>query len=112
MVCEPVQAAKRALVSVICTLARVYGVQVACRRDSPDEVVLKDFRRLVLKTHPDRGGVAEHQQQLMMRGWLRTQRGSQRRRARQVTVAVALFLHPPGLLETETSSASKPVQFY
>ena len=50
--------------SVICTLARVYGVQVACRRDSPDEVVLKDFRRLVLKTHPDRGGVAEHQQQL------------------------------------------------
>lgn len=64
MVCGPVQAAKRALVSVICALAAVYGVGVACRRDSPDDVVLKDFRRLALKTHPDRGGQVGHQQQL------------------------------------------------
>lgn len=64
MVCGPVQIAKRALVNVICALAQIYGVRVVCKRDSPDEVVLKDFRRLALKAHPDRGGKQEHQQQL------------------------------------------------
>ena len=64
MVCGPVQIAKRALVNVICALAHIYGVCVVCKRDSPDEVVLKDFRRLALKAHPDRGGKQEHQQQL------------------------------------------------
>ena len=64
MVCGPIQAAKRALVNVICALAQVYDVRVSCSRDSPDGVVLKDFRRLALKAHPDRGGQVEHQQQL------------------------------------------------
>lgn len=64
MVCGPVQAAKRALVSLICALAQVYNVQVRCKRDSPDDVVLKDFRRLALKAHPDRGGQPAHQQRL------------------------------------------------
>lgn len=64
MVCGPVQTAKRALVSLICALAQVYKVNVQCKRDSADELVLKDFRRLALKAHPDRGGQSAHQQQL------------------------------------------------
>ena len=49
MVCGAIQAAKRALVNVICALAQVYDVCVSCSRDSPDGVVLKDFRRLAFE---------------------------------------------------------------
>ena len=73
-----VQLAKRALVVLLHALAQVYDVRVTCARTSPDAAVLKDFRRLVLKAHPDRGGSVEHQQQLndARAAWERAQQGN------------------------------------
>ena len=64
MPCSAVQVAKRALVALIHALALVYHVEAKCTRNSPDEEVVRAFRKLVLKVHPDRGGNDQHQQQL------------------------------------------------
>ena len=50
------QAAKRALVKVLFQLAGQYDLQLKLNRDSSESDVLKAFRRLVLKVHPDKGG--------------------------------------------------------
>ena len=73
-----VQLAQRALVVLLHALAQVYDVWVTCARTSPDAAVLKDFRRLVLKARPDRGGSVEHQQQLndARAAWERAQQGN------------------------------------
>ena len=100
MVCGPIQAAKRALVNVICALAQVYDVRVSCSRDSPDGVVLKDFRRLALKAHPDRGGQVEHQQQL------NDARMKWEKALRRVRRILVWFLLPPALTGLGKSFAS------
>ena len=43
---------------VLLELARLYGVAVAVNRDAADDVLLKAFRRVALKAHPDKGGRA------------------------------------------------------
>ena len=49
--------AKRALVKVLVALAAVYSVVLeSFSRDSPDKDVLKVFRRVLLRVHPDKGG--------------------------------------------------------
>ena len=58
------QQAKRALVKVLVTLAAFYSVQVTVSRDSGDEELLKAFKRVSLKAHPDKGGLLEHAQAL------------------------------------------------
>ena len=65
MVVSGPQAAKRALVKLIVTLAAVYFVALeGFTRDTPDKEVEKVFRRLLLKAHPDKGGSKDHTQQL------------------------------------------------
>lgn len=64
MGCSAVLVAKRALVALLHALAPLYNVQYSCTRDSSDDDIVKVFRKLVLKTHPDRGGDVRHQQQL------------------------------------------------
>ena len=44
--------------------ALTYGVAFTCNRDSTDQAVMKNFRKLAFRVHPDRGGSNEHQQQL------------------------------------------------
>jgi len=56
--------AKRSLVSLLKTLAGVYGVALNLTRDSTDQEVATAYRKLSRKTHPDRGGRPEHQTQL------------------------------------------------
>ena len=56
--------AKRALVSLLRSMAARYGVELACNRDSPDRDVLAAFRKVALKAHPDRGGSDVDQQRL------------------------------------------------
>jgi hypothetical protein len=56
--------AKRALVVLLAALAAVYGFAKTVNRDSPDKDVVSAVRRACLKTHPDKGGTVEHQQQL------------------------------------------------
>ena len=48
--------ATRAFVSVLLALARAYGLTAGANRDSKPEDLLKVYRRLLLKTHPDKGG--------------------------------------------------------
>ena len=51
-----IQAAKRVLVSLLLTFARYYQVTLTISRDSGDTEVVKAFRKVVLKAHPDKGG--------------------------------------------------------
>ena len=48
--------AARAFASVLLALARAYGLQVGANRESKPEDLLRAYRRLLLKTHPDKGG--------------------------------------------------------
>ena len=47
------QQAKRAFVKVLLTLAALYSVQVPVTRDSADDEILRAFRKVALKVHPD-----------------------------------------------------------
>jgi curved DNA-binding protein CbpA len=58
------QHAKRALVKVLLTLAALYCLHVEVNRESGDQEVLKAFRRVALKAHPDKGGLVAHAQAL------------------------------------------------
>ena len=53
--------AKRALVSLLRTLAAAYGVALTLTRDAPDKDVSGAYRKVSLGAHPDRGGKAEYQ---------------------------------------------------
>ena len=45
-------------------MAALYSVRMEINRDSPDEALTKAFRRIVLKAHPDKGGLLKHAQAL------------------------------------------------
>ena len=47
---------KRALVSVLLEVARVYGLSLNLTRESPDKVVVSSYRKVMLKAHPDKPG--------------------------------------------------------
>ena len=51
-----VDAAKRALVTLVRTLAATYGVAVDVARDSSDRDLTVAVRRVALHAHPDRKG--------------------------------------------------------
>ena len=55
---------KRALVSLLKTLAAIYGIAVNVTRDSADKDVSSAYRRVSRKAHPDHGGQPEHQTEL------------------------------------------------
>ena len=59
-----VQAAKRLLVSILLKLARRYNLKVVVTRDSTDQDVHAAYRRVALKTHPDKGGSKAEFQEL------------------------------------------------
>ena len=56
MLVSALASATRAFVSVLLSLARAYGLTAGANRDSKPEDLLKVYRRLLLKTHPDMGG--------------------------------------------------------
>ena len=61
---SPLQAARRAFATVLLQLARAYSVSLAITRDSTDKQLEGAFKRLAVKVHPDKGGVASDFQQL------------------------------------------------
>ena len=64
MVASGPQAAKRSLVKVLLWLAVLYAVRLEVSRESPDKVLIKAYKRISLKAHPDKGGKLEHAQAL------------------------------------------------
>jgi len=56
-----IDAAKRALVSLLKSLAAVYGVALALTRDSADSHARTAYRQVSRKAHPDHGGTKEEQ---------------------------------------------------
>ena len=63
MVASAVQLAKRALVSLLLTLAQQYSVQIQLKREDDDNLETA-FRKVVKKTHPDKGEKLADQQSL------------------------------------------------
>ena len=57
-------AATRALVAVLLLLARSYNLLLDVNRDSSAEQLLKAYRKVLLKAHPDKGGKQELAQKL------------------------------------------------
>ena len=64
MPCSYSVLAKRALVHVLLSLATAYNIVVNVNRDSSNEELLKGYRRVALKAHPDKGGDKKQFQQL------------------------------------------------
>ena len=64
MPASKVQVATRAFVAVMLALARCYQLLVQVNRDSSPEEMLKAYKRVLLKAHPDKGGSNERMQRL------------------------------------------------
>lgn len=64
MVASAVQLAKIALVSLLLALAQQYAVQIQLKREDDDSLVEAAFRKVVKRTHPDKGGKLADQQRL------------------------------------------------
>ena len=58
------QLKKRALVVAILAIAAVCNVHVDVQRESPDADVIRAFRKVMLKAHPDKGGSTADAQRL------------------------------------------------
>ena len=53
--------AKRALVTLLKSLATAYGIVLNIKRDSPDTEIRSAYRKVSRKAHPDRSGNVEQQ---------------------------------------------------
>ena len=51
-----IQAAKRFLVNLLLVFARHYQVTLTISRESEDKDVVRAFKKMILKAHPDKGG--------------------------------------------------------
>ena len=71
MVCSPVQLARRALVTILLSVAAAYNVAVNVNRNSADDALVRGYRKVILKAHPDKGGRAADAQSLQAAkdGW-------------------------------------------
>ena len=56
--------AKRALVTLVKQMAVLYRVTINIDRDSDDGAVRSAYRKVSMKSHPDKGGREEHQKKL------------------------------------------------
>ena len=59
-----IDVAKRALVTLLRATTALYGVSLTVSRDACDASLRSAYRKISVKTHPDRGGNVEHQKQV------------------------------------------------
>ena len=57
-------AARRAFVSALLQLAAAYGVEVQVNRESGEQELLRAYRLVAKRAHPDKGGSKKHSQTL------------------------------------------------
>ena len=62
---SPAMVARRALVTVLLSLASLYGVLLSVTRESTDDQVLAGYKKLIRKVHPDKKGKTEDAQRLL-----------------------------------------------
>ena len=93
--------AKRALVTLLLSLSRAYGVQADVTRESLDAAVEKAFRKVSRKVHPDKGGSAEDSQKLNAArdAWQAALRGPPRARPRPAAAPAGAVAEPRGFRE-------------
>ena len=72
------KAATRALVSVLLVLSRSYFLTLVLNKDSSPEQLLKAYRKVLLKVHPDKGGTKEEAQtlQVVKESWGKARKAS------------------------------------
>ena len=68
---SPASLLKRALVTLLLELARLYGLTLNLNRDSDDALVKAGFRKVILRAHPDKAGGSEAAAKRLRRGVLR-----------------------------------------
>ena len=87
------QAAKRLLITLLVTFGRHYQVNLTVSRDSCDKDVVKYYRKVLLKAHPDKGGRPGDAQQLLeaREVWENAKKNA----APQPPPATAASMHPP-----------------
>ena len=67
---SPAARFKRALVTLLLELARVYGLTMSLNRDSADDVVKKNFRKIMLRAHPDKANGSEATAKRLNAAWM------------------------------------------
>ena len=60
---------KRALVTLLLELARVYGLTLNLNRESQDDAVKAGFRKVMLRAHPDKAGGSEASTKRLNAAW-------------------------------------------
>ena len=65
MPCSRILVATRALVALLLVLARRYELVLQVNRDSSPELLVKAYKKVLLKAHPDKGGSKEAAQKLL-----------------------------------------------
>ena len=69
---SPAARFKRALATLLLELARVYGLKMSLNRDSADDVVKKNFRKIMLRARPDKAGGSEATAKRLNATWVST----------------------------------------
>ena len=72
-----VEVATRAFVKVLLALARSYELALQINRDSSPEQLVKAYKKVLLKAHPDKGGRKEHVPSVRSAFYWRACRGTQ-----------------------------------
>ena len=60
-----IDTAKRALVTLLKSIAVIYGLVAGLTRESTDVQVRAAYKNVSRKAHPDKGGSAEHQRTVL-----------------------------------------------
>jgi curved DNA-binding protein CbpA len=78
MATDAKQSAKRAFVTVLLALAVAYSLVLGITRDSNDASIVKAYRRILLRAHPDKGGSTSDAQKLQesREAWEATRKAS------------------------------------
>ena len=66
---SPYALAKRALVTLLLELARMYGLTLNVNRDSNDDAIKTGFRKVMLRAHPDKAGGSEATTKRLNAAW-------------------------------------------